>query len=128
MVRRWFLPVQLEALQGKMEGQGAGQGAVGTRRLAETVALMQHHDAITGTDRFHVNQDYRKLLTRGQCYAPGRCALALCMQRNLETTERPNRQDWLRFLIDALKMMLAKLVLSARLLHLFFINFNAHAL
>ena len=50
---------QLEAVHGALP---AGPS---TQRLSRTVALMQHHDAITGTDRFHVNQDYRKLLASG---------------------------------------------------------------
>ena len=37
--------------------------------LTETVARMQHHDAVTGTDRFVVNQDYRRLLAMG-AYTP----------------------------------------------------------
>ena len=44
---------------------GTVPGAPSTQQLARTVALMQHHDAITGTDRFHVNQDYRKLIASG---------------------------------------------------------------
>ena len=44
---------------------GASAAAPSTQRLSQTVALMQHHDAITGTDRFHVNQDYRKLIASG---------------------------------------------------------------
>jgi len=36
-----------------------------TDKAAKTVALLQHHDALTGTDRFQVNQDYRKLLAKG---------------------------------------------------------------
>ena len=50
---------QLEAVLGALP---AGPS---TQRLSQTVALMQHHDAITGTDRFHVNQDYRKLIASG---------------------------------------------------------------
>ena len=42
------------------------------QQLTQTVALLQHHDAITGTDRFVVNQDYRRLLASGVCRAPVR--------------------------------------------------------
>jgi Alpha mannosidase middle domain len=44
-------------------------GTPSLQQLTQTVALMQHHDAITGTDRFVVNQDYRRLLAAGICSA-----------------------------------------------------------
>ena len=53
---------QLEVLMG-----WDGRRGHNTDRAAKTVALLQHHDAITGTDRFHVNQNYRQLLAAGAC-------------------------------------------------------------
>lgn len=31
--------------------------------LKEAMGIMQHHDAITGTEKYHVVQDYVRLLT-----------------------------------------------------------------
>lgn len=57
---------QLEVVQGWDSRMGHN-----TDRAAKTVALLQHHDAITGTDRFHVNKDYRLLLSKGAYTQPG---------------------------------------------------------
>lgn len=33
--------------------------------MREAMGVMQHHDAITGTEKQHVADDYARLLTRG---------------------------------------------------------------
>ena len=51
---------QLELLS---NGLASGKGpSAAIDELARAVALMQHHDAITGTDMAHVNEDYRRIV------------------------------------------------------------------
>ena len=40
----------------------------GTDALEEAVALLQHHDSITGTEKQHVANDYHRRLARGTRY------------------------------------------------------------
>ena len=38
-----------------------------TDALEAAVALLQHHDSITGTEKQHVANDYHRRLARGVC-------------------------------------------------------------
>ncbi|KAK9842267.1 hypothetical protein WJX81_003590 [Elliptochloris bilobata] len=61
-------PGQTASLTG---GGGAAAGLIrgahlpGTDALEEAVALLQHHDSITGTEKQHVANDYHRRLARG---------------------------------------------------------------
>ena len=52
---------QLDLLSRGLTSVGEPPAAID--ELARAVALMQHHDAITGTDVTHVNEDYRRIVT-----------------------------------------------------------------
>lgn len=57
---------QLDFLSRFLRGRGApGDSGPSTDTLEEAVALTQHHDAITGTEKQHVAADYHMRLSRG---------------------------------------------------------------
>ncbi|XP_042638582.1 lysosomal alpha-mannosidase-like [Orycteropus afer afer] len=61
-----FLQVcnQLEALTGPMANKRPF-GSGNSRRLREAMAVLQHHDAVSGTSRQHVADDYARQLAEG---------------------------------------------------------------
>lgn len=45
--------------------------------LREAVGIMQHHDAVTGTEKQHVAEDYARTLAKGLEDARGAVGVAL---------------------------------------------------
>ncbi|CAI5521660.1 unnamed protein product [Closterium sp. Naga37s-1] len=57
---------QVEALVGGSRlGRGQEGGAGGVEELEEAMAVVQHHDSVSGTAKQHVNDDYTLRLYRG---------------------------------------------------------------
>ncbi|EFN53834.1 hypothetical protein CHLNCDRAFT_36397 [Chlorella variabilis] len=81
---------QLEAFMGLPEGGPT------THALEEAVSLLQHHDAITGTEKQHVACDYHRRLHRGESRT--RIGTAASLHRRLQKEEgqaraQPNPVD-----------------------------------
>ena len=51
-------------LRERVTMNGANNGGI-TSKMKEAMAIMQHHDAITGTEKQHVANDYARLLHLG---------------------------------------------------------------
>jgi alpha-mannosidase len=75
---------QLEAFMGRPELDAAGPT---TDALEEAVSLLQHHDAVTGTEKEHVTCDYHRRLARS--LAEAQALVNSALERLIRGQTRP---------------------------------------
>ena len=66
MTQKWYVCLVVQVGKQLVAMTQLGQvGASPLDSLREAMGVMQHHDAITGTEKQHVADDYARTLTKG---------------------------------------------------------------
>lgn len=61
----YFIPINYQAARQLEYFRGRKKSGPNTDSLADALAIAQHHDAVTGTEKQHVANDYAKRLAIG---------------------------------------------------------------